>query len=395
MNLIMPNKSKIICMIRTNLFVALILSVLVLLLSWSYYAVFSKEINNHKWIYEGKFTKIIIPDTYDYQRVIGDSKSIVDLILSERKNTIGPALIWLAADNKWGRVLFANSVFLFLGLMYFAKTAQLFNVPGQKIWAMMALLALLPTTVYYSVGALKEIPTLVFLSGFIYHYLKGERLKWLLFALMTVLFRFQLGSSLLLFLVADRFNKRSLIIAFIVLIFVSGIYPYIKWLPVFNLWSTLSMRPVGVETLGGLVENVRNTMPVISVFAVLIRDFQTIFEPLLGFIKRPTFYEWGYLSIYSIVNFASSVLFLRYWLLFIKRMVLILRDQSGLHRNVIRLYMLCLVTIVPIGGFSFIHHRYLYPVTSIVLLASVISLHRLTMPVQSSEQDVETNYSTE
>ncbi len=379
-------------MIRKTHAVAFFLSLFVFLISWSYYEYFSEALNNYNWLGVGGFTRIIIPDTFVYLSVIDSPNPIVSIMLAGVKNTIAPSLIWFVTDGNWVRVLFVNSACLLIGLIYFAKTAQLFNVPRQKIWGMMFLLALLPATIYYTIGALKEIQTLVFLTGFIYHYLKGDRIRWLLFAALIVFFRYQLAASLFLFLFADRFNKRSLNVTIIVLFFLSAGYPFIKWFQIFSTESTEYYRfAFGEETsLGGIVEQVRNTLPGISVFAVLIRTFQSIFEPLLSFIKEPTFYEDGDLSIINIVNLTSSVMLLRIWFLFLKRMVLICGNQAGLHRNVIRLYMLCLVTIIPIGGFSFIHHRYLYSVTSIVLLASVIRFHRMALPVKTSMSPIKT-----
>ena len=355
---------------------ALILSLTVFLSSWTYYKYFSEALNNSAWRGVYGFTRIIIPDTFLYLHIIDYSDPIMSMVVSGVKNTIGPSLIWFMTNGNWVLTSLVNSILLFIGLMYFANTAQLFGVRSRKIRSIMVLLALLPATLYYSVGALKEIPTLVFLSGFFYHYLQREHIKWLLFAMLLVLFRYQLGASLLLFIVADQFNKRSLNIVILVLIFIAAVFPYLQEVSIFTSGATEYYRAVfGVESsIGGMIEFVRDTVPGVSLFAVLIRIFQTIFEPFLTFFRNPTFYEYGDISILTVTYVVSQAMLLRYWLSFMKRIGLIIRNQNRIPRNIKRLYMLCLVAVVPIAGFSFIHHRYLYPVTALVILASIIPL---------------------
>ena len=41
-----------------------------------------------------------------------------------------------------------------------------------------------------------------------------------------------------------------------------------------------------------------------------------------------------------------------------------------------RIYVFCLVVLVPTGGFSFIHHRYLYPIMYLVILAVTLYLQK-------------------
>ena len=348
---------------------------------------FSEALNNGEWRGVYGFTRIIIPDTFQYLHIIYYSDPIMAMVVSGVKNTIGPSLIWFMTNGNWVLTSLVNSILFFIGLMYFAKTAQLFGVRSRKIRSIMVLLALLPATLYYSVGALKEIPTLVFLSGFFYHYLQREHIKWLLFAMLLVLFRYQLGASLLLFIVADQFNKRSLNIVILVLIFIAAVFPYLQEVSIFTSGATEYYRAVfGVESsIGGMIEFVRDTVPGVSLFAVLIRIFQTIFEPFLTFFRNPTFYEYGDISILTVTYVVSQAMLLRYWLSFMKRIGLIIRNQNRIPRNIKRLYMLCLVTVVPTAGFSFIHHRYLYPVTALVILACIIPLdgmlrHRQYLP---------------
>lgn len=363
-------------MIRKEQIFAFFLSLSVFLLSWSYYVYFSEPLNDGVWQNIDGFTRIVIPDTFLYKNIIDFSNPIGSIVLSTVKNTIGPSLIWFVVNGEWILVSVVNSVFLFAALLYLARIARLLGIPQRHALALMSIIALLPATVYYSVGALKEIPSLLFLTGFFYHYLKRDRARWLLYALLCVLFRYQLVFPLIFFLVADRFHRRALIFAFSVLIVLSAIYPYIISWNVFSLDAVKSYRELYGEddSLGGFLESVRNNIPGLSVIAVLVRVIQSLFEPLLAFLKNPSFYEDGDLSVLGVVYFSSAIILFRYWLLFFRRMVLLLINRAHTHRNIIRLYMFCLVFILPIAGFSFIHHRYIYPLTALVMVASAIRL---------------------
>ena len=65
------------------------------------------------------------------------------------------------------------------------------------------------------------------------------------------------------------------------------------------------------------------------------------------------------------LNVPSLVILVRYWLRCFNRVV------NALCR-VVRLLSLGLLYIIPVGGMSFVHGRYLYPVTGLILLGSTI-----------------------
>ncbi len=353
---------------------AILLSFIVFLLTWSYYSYFSEALNDDLWEDINGFTRIIIPDTFIYRNVVDFSNPFTSIVFAGIKNSIGPSFIWYMTNNQWVFVLFVNAVILYVELMYIAKTAQFFNIPRRKTLSIMILIALLPDTLYYSVGALKEIPTLALMSGFFYHYLKYERIKWLLCVFLLIIFRYQIGFALLLFLLADIFNKRSFRFAFLFLIFISALFPLIQNFGVFyNNTTELFREQNGVgSSLGGGVELIRDKIPVISIFAILIRIIQSIFEPFFYLFRNFTFFEDENLSIINVVLFLSSVFLFSYWLSFLKRIGSLLLHPSFVSRDIMRLYLLCLVVLVPTAGFSFIHHRYLYPITSLIILATIV-----------------------
>jgi hypothetical protein len=353
---------------------AIFLSFLVFILSSSYYSYFSVALNDDIWENVNGFTRIIIPDTFLYRNVVDFSNPFTSIVFAGIKNSIGPSFIWFITNGKWVLVSFVNAVFLFIELMYIAKTARFFSVPSNKIFSMMILIALLPSTIYHSVGALKEVPTLAFMSGFFYHYLKGERIKCILYMGLLIIFRYQIWMALSLFLLTDQFNKKSFSIAFLFIIILSAVFPFIqKFGVLYNETTELYREQNGVESsLGGGIEYIRNTIPIISAFAVIIRVIQTIYEPFFNLIRSFTFFENGNLSIINVVYFSSLLFLFRYWFAFLKHIGSLLLNPSRVSRNVMRLYLLCLVTLVPTAGFSFIQPRYLYPITSLIVLAAIV-----------------------
>lgn len=361
--------------LKKDYVLAFILSIVLCLLSVTYYGYFSEAIDLGDWENIKGFTRVLVPDTFVYLYAIDPSDPFYSLWTSSVKNTIGPSLMWFIAGGSWELISFCNSCLLFIGLIYFIKIARLFGVSNNKRMILVFIIALLPSTIYYSVGALKEIPTLMFIMGFSYHYIKNQRAKWLLFVVLMVLFRYQLVYAILLFLFVERFKTRSLLVALLTLGAIAFFYPYLKTIVVFSSGATINYRleSVDVNSLGGMIESVRETMPGFSLIAVSIRVFQSIFEPILTFVQDPSYLEKnGHLSLFSVMYLVSNIVMFPFWLLLLMRTIFLLKNPLKLPWNVYKLYTLCIVVIVPIGGFSFIHHRYLYLITPILLLLSVI-----------------------
>jgi hypothetical protein len=144
----------------------------------------------------------------------------------------------------------------------------------------------------------------------------------------------------------------------------------------FEAETTASYRDLfgAAGSAGGWVESVRETVPVASAGAVLIRIVQSIFEPLLAFGRRPSFIEDGSISIWGLALVGAALILLRYWLTFIRRLVIMIIEKPRVDREVTQLYTFCLVFIFPVAGFSFIQSRYLYPVTVLMLVAAVVGV---------------------
>ena len=372
-------------MTKKTLFLSILLSLAAFICLWMYYMCFSQELDDGLLEAAGiGFVGYVIPDTWTYLEVIDFEKPVESIMFSVVKNTIGPSFIWYIACGKWVLVLLINAILIFAVLRYTDKLAEFFGMPYGKTVLLLVCLALLPDTLFYSVGALKEIPTLLFITASFYHYLKRQRMRWLLFSLLAVLFRYQLMVPLILFVLADIFRKRSLTAIFLCMMALSAAFPYVKALPILSPDATESYRKEfgASDAFGGAVENIRDTIPGISAFAVTVRVFQSLFEPLSAFWKDPSFYEDSDFKIWQSVTFLSTIIIMPCWFIFIWRTGLLTVYPSNVDADVVRLYTFCFTFIFPTGGFSFIHHRYLYPMTALVLLAAEIALNRPPLPIK-------------
>jgi len=347
--------------------------------SAGYYAYFRIPLDGEMWQNVDGFTRIIIPDTFVYRDIIDDSNIVNSIIFSSIKNTIGPSFIWVLADKNWVLVSLFNSLMLFMALVYQARIARLLGISEHRINMFTVVLALLPATLYHSVGALKEIPTLLFLLGFFHHHVKRERIRCLSFAVLLVLFRYQLVFVVMGFVVCVQFRKKSLLVGAFVLVVVAALYPYVRAQHDTFVRGTLEEHRVGQEdTIGAYIESIQQNVPILSVFAVLCRIAQSVFGYFVSFARNPTFYEDGCLSMIRIVYLASHAILLCYWLRWFKSLILALFHVSAFSYPAIQLLLLGLLYVVPVAGMSFIHPRYLYPVTGIILVGSAVGRRSLS-----------------
>ena len=357
--------------IRKTTTCALLCACVVFVFSSAYYIYFANALYYFDFSPDG-FIGIVIPDTFVYLGEVDQNNPVASIFLSSVKNTIGPSLIWLLVGKSWIGAAAVNALLVFWTLIYVRRLATLFKVPQRKTIVVMALVGLLPTTLYHSVGALKEIPTMLFLTAFLYHYVRGDRWRWLAFALLGALFRYQIGLIVAVFWIADRFGRRALLYLALALLAFAAVYPLVK-VGVFYSEATAFYRETDDTegTLGAAVESIRDTVPVASAFAVLFRLGQTLFEPFITLVQSGGFYQGQSLSIINIAYVLGLALTVGPWMRFAGRMARLIIQSRG-SESVRRLYLLCLAYIVPVAGFSFIHHRYLYPVLALILIAAAI-----------------------
>jgi hypothetical protein len=348
-------------------------------ISCCYYLFFSEAINSGEWLDVKGFTKIIIPDSFLYLDVLNAEETLQSLIESNVKNTIGPSIIWFLVQKNWIMASLFNSILLLFTFLYLLKIADILEIEEKKLNIVMLTLALLPSTIYHSVGVLKEIPCMLFLVGFFYHYLKNDRVLCLLYTAAATIFRGQLALVLGIFwisnLLRNIFKYNHLLFVWYIFLAISALYPFLQ-IGAFESDSTAVYREQanGGGLIGSFVESVRNSIPIVSIIAILFRICQTVFDPLLILILQGSLLENGFVSLIHVMYLSSLVVCLPAWFSFynrIKKMILN-RNHYSVDKNTISLYAFCLSFIYPVGGFSFIHYRYLYPITALLLVAGSI-----------------------
>ena len=356
---------------------AALLCLICLALSLSYYSHFADALQVGVWQDVDGYTRIVIPDTLLYQALSEGNSVRTTLVIAAVKNSVGPTAIWYITGNSWIGVAVVNAVLLFAALWFVWGISGELSFRRRNRRLALLIVALLPDTIFYSVGALKEIPNMTFLLGFFYFYISRKRIKSTLLAFMCVAFRFQLVLPIAAFIFVDLVTANRLKSGLVFLAMACMVYPFIGRLAIFASSTTeLYRQTYGVaDSLGGAVESIRNNVPVVSLLAIAFRVVQNIFESLIEFSRSITFREHGSLSVTVMADFFSGLIMLPFWLKFFRKTGTLLRSRRP-DRNVDRLFLLCAVFVVPVGGFSFIHGRYLYPVLCFIILGALSEIEK-------------------
>ena len=358
---------------RKGDFIALIASAAIVLAAILYTKIFYEALISEDWYSVDGFRRIVIPDTFLYKNLLESEASIYLIAFSGIKNSIGPSLIWFLAGMNWYVVVLINALFVYISLKYLVQIGSYFYLHIHPIFIFIILLGVMPTAIYYSIGSLKELPMICSFTGFFYHYLKRQKVLWVTFFLLLVFFRYQIFIPLIIFVVLSKYSRRPLRDSIFLVIFISSIYPYIRSLNIFSLDSILLYREDSLDTSGALIELIRDEIPGLSSIAILVRVIQSVFEPILIFIKNPTIFEDGGLSIYTASGLPEALVMAPFWILAgigIMREVVACKEGS---RDIQKMYALIVLFAIPVGGFSFIHHRYLFPITGIVMMAGLVT----------------------
>lgn len=351
------------------------------LLSLGYVAWFHAALANGDWQEVGGFTRLLIPDTYVYASLLDEDLGEIGFAVAGVKNALGPALLWLAAGSGWYLMAAINGLFVCMTLVYAARLCRHFGLDGRQTQRVLLIAGLAPVMAYYSVGALKELPTLAALTAFLYHWMRRETWRWLLMAAILVVFRYQLVAVLALFALVDR-SKNPLRAAVIAVAVAAAAYPLFSDLAIVANETTELFREEAESGRGAVIEQVRSSVPILSAVAVAIRVLQSLLEPLATFLGSLSVFEAGALSVLAVAYLASLLLVLPSWWRVARRSRKLFKVKRTGVRDLARLYALIVVFVVPVAGFSFVHHRYLFPVTVLVLIAGVAAPRSRSAPLR-------------
>jgi len=322
------------------------------------------------------FTRIVIPDTFLYKNII-DAENFIGTILSSGvKNSFVPSAIWLLADFNWNVVLAINVIFLMFVVHYIERLSAQYAIPKTQARLAILIFLLMPANFYYSIGALKELPMMLFMLALIYHFNNRQFKLMLFYALSICLLRYQMLIILVLFFLGSSLKEKQTKITVSIVLLAAACYPALTFLDVTAYQTALEYRQeYGVRgSIGSVVENIRNETYGLSVIAVIIRLIQSLFEPLLS---RTIIIEGGSVSVYNLVHVISTLIFIPFLYYFIKNLFVLFRARYNHDIAIHRLYSILIMSLVFIGSFSFIHHRYLYPIFPLIIIAALIPQGKL------------------
>lgn len=316
------------------------------------------------------FHGIIQSDTILFREIYQNSLFIA-YIDANVKNTIIPSLLWALFAGDWYLATLFNISLLFFTSIYFKRISNHFDIDLSNKFIFF--IVFLPETFIYTVGILKEIPSLLFFTASAFYYLKG---RWLFFTaslLLLLLFRYQFGVCFGLFLFARMFFGRHNIKFYVALFFLlSSLYPLliiiVPGLGYDNALIYTEMRNgLGI---GSIVESIQFNFYVLSSFATLVKFFQMIIEPW----PTPPIFSEPQINVIALLYSISTFFLLPIWYKYFRFLFHALRNPRFYSRDI--LAMLCLsfsfLIIVSLNGF--IHHRYLFPGIALILLIAYIPI---------------------
>jgi len=347
----------------------------IMLVSYLYLDYFHIYLYNGDWLdLENGYTRIIVPDTFIYNNIVDVDNAWFSIISSGVKNTIGPSLIWFFGQFDWFVVLGINIFFIWFIFVFFERNLRFYAVEKVQIQRAMVLLALLPSMWFYTIGALKELPMMLFLLMFVHYFNQKKWIGFFLTLVALVVFRYQLMVILLTTFACIKVTSRSFRFSLLGIIVLSLVYPSITSLGPVEMEAVERFRSFQENSIGGFVENIRNSYYGASLFAIIIRVVQSLFEPFLTFIMSPGnyFYEDGWFSVYRFIQFSTLAMVVPYIYRALLNMIGIYKIGKFCNMNIQFIYVMLVLSVVMVGGFSFIHHRYLFPFFPLIMIAAII-----------------------
>lgn len=362
--------------------------VILMLCTFGYVAFFHEALINDEWMDVKGFSRILIPDVFLYISLTEsmDELEWLQLAVAGVKNALGPVVMWKLGGEDWYGMAAVNLAIIAAIVVYTIKLAKHFDIDLQSTWKICITLLILPAMVYYSVGPAKELPTLLGVTGFFYHFVKRQTFRWMLLALVAILFRYQLLAVIVPFVFVARFTANPLRCAVQLMVVAAMVYPVIAQVQVLSAEETAIFREASGSQTGAVIETIRDKVPVVSALAVGVRVSQSVLEPVMNSLHPDGLIESGSISIITLVYLLSFIPMAPYWfrtLMWIKELYGVKHPKS---RDTLSVYAFIVLFAVPVGGFSFVHHRYLFPLTVLLLFAGYESVKQARIRWEFAEQ---------
>ncbi|MDQ3068432.1 MAG: hypothetical protein M3R55_01725 [Acidobacteriota bacterium] len=356
---------------RSSLFIGAC-TALLLTYAWTHLYLFGPSLEEGVWEHVHGVTRFIIPDTLLYLLISQVDTFGAVIQASGVKNSVGPSLVWWILDHSWRAVSVFNAACFMLMLVY-VRRLILHLDPDQRGTFNRIALVLLFVAAYYSVGSLKEIPTLLGFTAFVHHFIARQRLKAMLWFLFLTLFRFQFAYLIVPAYALSKLRANPLRLTLMSLLVIGMLFPLVSILEVFTPAAVQSHRSgadLVPDSLGSKVEMARGRIAGVSFVAILVRIAQTVFEPLIQLVGRRTFFEAGSLSVYLLHSTVVLLLMLPSWYtLFVKRLWEV-RQSDPKSAQFGTLYAFVAISIFAYGGTGIVSHRFLVPAYALLLVAA-------------------------
>ncbi|WP_026839817.1 hypothetical protein [Citrifermentans bremense] len=312
------------------------------------------------------FQGIVQSDTILFKNIFSNSQILIYLAANV-KNVVLPALLWMLFDGNWYfATLFNISLLLLTGIYLYKISIHLNIIVNDKI---LFLILLLPETFIYTIGVLKEIPTLFVFSALAYHFLKKSWYIFTFYFLLLVLLRYQFSIAITLFMVGN-FSFKEKNIRFLVLLFLmlSSMYPFlIENVPGLGSDDALLFREIGPGLgVGSIVESIQSKWYGISALATFVRLFQMIVQPW----PVINVFDGSYLNIMALLYSISACILFPVWFRYFRFLFHAFRYPHLIQSDQNAILCLSFAFIMMVGLNSFVHHRYLYPGFGLITLVA-------------------------
>ncbi len=356
---------------RSSLLLAFCTAI-VLAYSFGHLYLFGEALNEGSWQDTKGVTRIIIPDTLFYLQIARGESLAAVLQAAGAKNSFGPSMVWWVFDHSWHAVAVFNAVcFLFL-LIYTRKLITFLNRDQRAEFNTICPI-LTFVCCYYAVGSLKEIPTLLGFTAFVYHFLGRQNVKALLWFGFLILFRFQFAYLVIPAYLITKVRRNPLPMALGALLAFGALFPLFGLMAVFTPEAVSSFRG-GAAPTGGFVgtqlEYIRGSIFGLSLFAILIRIIQTILEPLIQLLNTRSVFEAGSLSLYQLHSILTLLIMAPAWMVLFSNRLWPKAGSSGDDAKFGTLYAFVAISVFAYGGTGLISSRFMVPVYALVLVAA-------------------------
>jgi hypothetical protein len=318
------------------------------------------------------FTRAFIPDSEIYKahaHIFAEQgfSAFVGL-----KNYLAPTLMaYLMADVRYGDLIL-NILFVgWTGIV----VVQLLRAAKINSPVPIYLVMLNPATIYYSQGYLKEIPSLLVFTVFLFSFIRKRYLLSIAAIIAASIVRSQIGLVLGVLFILRLVPPRWKVVVPLVLVIIA-----ISAAPL--LYSTVFFEEVSAaeayrleqpgQGLGRMMEEGMFRIPLFGIIALPIRIMQNLFEPFPNIVFYEKIEGSETFNIFSFVLIGTALLMAPFYVRFFSLCFRYLRNQflpQATFRpgSLLPLFLFCaaMVSLNP-----FIHQRYIFFFQSLLCVSS-------------------------